>query len=247
MVCTTATAVNMVSANLEMDTNGHVNGQLSRLPSDLNINVYQPVTHWPDIRRHTLSDNPSGDLQHYIYQPFDLSREFAFGTGSPAYSLPQIGAAIMISVMDSNVCFVNSTFFSWNQFNATTLTKWFGGFGASWMLTSFAMNGWAALDKPLTIRSTGGRPAVCYSTPYLAAFIPLITAALVVILWNIKLWISSRLRDAKKWEKMYGGLVPSARRLGTLSSDTVLVWEDDDVDTHLRPLEDFDGSNEGEI
>jgi len=31
LVCATATAVNMVSANLKLDTDGRVNGQLSRL------------------------------------------------------------------------------------------------------------------------------------------------------------------------------------------------------------------------
>jgi len=110
------------------------------------------------------------------------------------------------------------------------------------------MNGWAALDKPrLTIRSTGGMPAVCYRTSYLVAFLPLIFAALVVILWSMQLWYSYRLRDAKKWEKLYGGLVPTKLVLIAQSPNTILVWEDDDdMEPHLILLKDAEDSGESE-
>ena len=241
MICATTTAFNMVSADLEMDTHSRVTGRLTRLPSDLNINV------WPDIQRYTLSDNPSGDLQHFVYQDFSTAFPFTTGAGSPGHSLAQMGAA-MTQILSRSMHIINGTGLSWNQSNATTLTKWVSGYGASFLLTCFGMNGWAALDKPpLTIRSTGGMSAVCYTTPYLTAFVPLIVAALVVVLWNIQLWISSRLRDAKKWENLYGGLVPKARLIGTQSSDTILLWvDDDDAVLYLRPLKDDDSSGESE-
>ena len=243
MACASATAFSMVSATLEMDSDGGVSGRLSRLPSDLNIvrannfNLYQ----WANegqFQRYTLSDNPSGDLRHYVYQhydPYDSNvgqSSLARGPGSPGYALSQVGGA-MVSVSSTDgvavasVFLINSTFFSWDQFNASTVTKWASGYGASYILSSLSMNGFAALDKSqLTIQSTGGRAAVCYMTPYLAAFVPLLTIALFVMLWSLQMLVSSKLHGTKKWEKLYGGLGPSASLSDAKPLDLILTWVD---------------------
>jgi len=262
MVCASTTAVNMVSAKLEMDNDGHISGQVSRFPSDLNI-VYANYfdvsqnqnndTVWYNfnqVQRYTLSDNPGGDLQHYIYQRMSYSTmgSLSQGSGSPGYGISQVGGGMVSAGSSDNptVLAVDSTFFGFVtdfEVMGATVTQWASGYGASFLLATFSMNGFAALDKPrLTIQSSGGRPAVCYKTPYVAGFIPLILAAIIVILWGLHMFVSSRFRDSKKWEGLYGGVVPTAA-IDNHSPNAILAWDETDPKLHLRLLTD-DGENE---
>lgn len=177
MACASATAVNMVSATLETDSDGRLSGRLSRLPSKLNIvranyfdvihNIATDTTvyaEWGQIQRYTLSDAPLGDVRHYIYQQYPVGSTalgLSLGSESPGYAFAQVGAEMVTaSVLESmdSILLVNASLFSWNQLNASTVTKWASGFGASYFLTSIGFNGFAALDQqPFTIHSTGGR------------------------------------------------------------------------------------------
>jgi len=263
MVCASATAVNLVSATLEMDNDGRIDGQFSHLPSDLNIvraNYFDVIqnrdneTVWVNfdqIQRFTLSDNPGGNLQHYIYQQtsFSWMGSLSEGAGSPGYAISQVGGAIISAGTSKNnptVLAVDSAFFSFvTDFEkmVSTVSQWAAGYGASYLLATFSMNGFAALDKPrFTIQSSGGRPAVCYRTPYVAGFIPLILAAVVVMLWSLHMFVSSRLRDVKKWEGLYGGVVPTTV-FDKHSPNTILVWDETESQPRLRSLAD-DGENE---
>ena len=256
MICASSTAVNMVSTNLEMDSDGHISGQITRLSSDLNIvnaDYFEVIqtgndTTWANfdkIQRFTLTDNPGGGLQHYIYQQYasGLVALLSQGTGSPGYVISQVGGAMVDASSFRNLpttLIVDDSMFGLARLNdsaVSIVTKWAGGFGASYFLQSLSMNGFAALDKPrITIESTGGRAAVCYKTPYVAGFVPLIVAALVVLLWTLQMLVSSQLRETDKWEKLYGGLVPTKSVDGT-GPQAVLVW---DENAQLGPLKGDD-------
>ena len=262
MVCASSTAVNMVSTELAVDSDGHISGQIIRLPSDLNIvNAdYFDVVHtgndtvyanFDQIQRFTLTDNPGGGLQHYIYQQYAYGSMVALnqGTGSPGYVISQVGGAMLDASSFRNlptVLIVDDSMFGLARFNDSAVSmvaKWAGGFGASFMLQSLSMNGFAALDKPrMTVKSTGGRAAVCYKTPFVAGFVPLIVAALVVLVWTLQMLVSSQLRETKKWEELYGGLIPTKSVDGT-NSQAVLVWEDYETQPHLRPLKEEGGES----
>jgi hypothetical protein len=56
-----------------------------------------------------------------------------------------------------------------------TVTKWAGELGASNILATLALNGWAARSlEPIEITFTGDEPTICYKPAYAVAFASLV-------------------------------------------------------------------------
>ncbi|KAF9527151.1 hypothetical protein CPB83DRAFT_907948 [Crepidotus variabilis] len=265
MACASATSLSMVSATLEADQEGYITSKMTTISSDLHdvtVDFWQVLYNETSnmtlfdslgtgsIQRFTLSENPSGKSTHYILQSYPFSYSslmLAYGAGSVGYTIPQIGVAVIDpSTSNSGTTtetIINGTFFSCSNFSTAVVTNWAAGLGASYFLSGYALNGFAALDKkPFTVRSTGGKPAVCYQPAYFAAFAPLLIAALLVIVWTVGMLLTSKLRAAKIWEKRYGGLAPT---LTGFSRSEVLAWEKTGEVHYLRPLNESDVSTPG--
>ncbi|PPQ73737.1 hypothetical protein CVT26_011892 [Gymnopilus dilepis] len=257
-VCATATQVNMVDTTIETDSIGTLSYNITRLPSDLNIiqadyfdvqhNVPTPGDttwgNWDPIYRYTLSDNPSGPTNHYIYQEWSITGAtaslFSHGSGNIGFAFAQLGKAMISadSISGSTLGIINTTYFSTNNFTSALLPKWAGGVGASFILNSIGYNGWAARGaQALTVETLGGHVATCYDNRYAIAFLPLVLGAVFIILWAILMLIKSRLRESKKLKTMYGGLAPTivAPFFSKPSPETVLVWEHG-PEPHLKPV-----------
>ena len=260
MVCATSTSVNMVSAQLEVDAGGRlITSDLTRIPSDLNIVYasYYEVLHdkpspgdttWSNmapIQRFTLADNPSGDLQHFIFQQRALAGASATtltqGIGSAGYIISRVASSIIgVSPLDdATLSLVDSNYFSANNFSTAIVTKWAGGVGASYLLASLGYHGGAALGKEaFLVRSTGGEVATCYNPRYGIAFLPLILSAILILLWSFYMLVVAKLRETKKTEEKYGGLAPIivSPIPGKPTKDTVLAWDDNGDHSHLRAM-----------
>ncbi|KAF9527852.1 hypothetical protein CPB83DRAFT_855303 [Crepidotus variabilis] len=251
MVCASTTSFKIVSATLQTDEEGSVTATTDTIPSDLHevqadffeahynatTNITSLTGHGSN-RRFTLSDNPSGQLEHYISQSLPISSSvygLASGAASAGYTIAQIGAALLDPSTDttsSSQYLVNATFFSCSNYSSAHVTRWGGQLAASYFMSSYALNGFVALgQEALTVRSSGGRPAVCYQLPYFAAFAPLLVAAVAIIFWSFYMLLASKLRGVKVWEKRYGGLAPT---LNKHSPDDVLAWEDAGEHSQLR-------------
>ncbi|KAF8965583.1 hypothetical protein BDZ97DRAFT_1811386 [Flammula alnicola] len=259
MVCATSTSVNMVSATLEVDVGGNIMSNITHLPSTLNFVVasYFDILHdapnigdtsfngFDFIEHYTLADNATGDLQHFIYQrsAFGATSGFSSGAGSAGTAFSQVGSVMLsVSSLDApSIATINPAYFSATNFSDVTLTRWGGAVGASFLLSSVGYNGWAGLgSQALTVVSTGGKEATCYSFRYGAAFLPMIVATVAVIFWTLGLLVSARLHAPKKLEGIYGGLSPVivAPIPGKPPKDSLLVWEKESDGPHLRAIVD---------
>ncbi|KAF9526815.1 hypothetical protein CPB83DRAFT_837114 [Crepidotus variabilis] len=258
MACASATSFKMVTATLDMNQDGTLTSNTVDHASDFyqvradfwdvyknkssNDTIYGT---WGSAQRFALADNPSGNKEHFVLQTTATSASstsLARGAASVGYTIAQLGfAAIDPNTLSatSTERLINGTYFSCQNFTTALVAKWAGGHAASFMLSSYAFNGFVGLDKEsLTVQSTGGKEAVCYEAPYFVAFIPLLLAALIIIVWGAYLLIGSRLRGTKMWEKRYGGLAPTivTPTLTKQSPDEILTWEDFGEVPHLRPL-----------
>ncbi|THU88349.1 hypothetical protein K435DRAFT_803573 [Dendrothele bispora CBS 962.96] len=123
--------------------------------------------------------------------------------------------------------------------NGSLVAKWGGQVGASHILESLEYNGWAAISSPeMMINSTGGTIGTCYDTPYFAGFIPLLTAAVFVVLWTLCLLVTFHLTGSKDVEYLYGGLTPFWGVVSphTNAEDTLLSWQNK-PETHLEVVQ----------
>ncbi|KAF9533048.1 hypothetical protein CPB83DRAFT_845731 [Crepidotus variabilis] len=254
MICAAATAVNMVQSTLWTDGDGVLTATLSPLPSHLyELSADTPFNSVHDtIHRYTLSDNPSGNLTHYILQ--NIHKDFArpidglfYGSESVGFSISQLGnTAVGVWLNQGEEVIIDGAFFSLDVAGgaddrmATVVTKWAGEYIASVVLSSFALVGYTAVNKPqLRIDSLGGRKAVCYQPQYVAGFIPLLLAAFVILVWSLVMLIKSQFRGVKMWEKRYGGLGPAivtATLDRKLKLDEPLEWEDFGEKSHLYAI-----------
>ncbi|PPQ74462.1 hypothetical protein CVT26_001099 [Gymnopilus dilepis] len=248
LICATTTQVNMVSATLSVDVNGSIAlSSFDRHPSDIsalqvtfaNGPANRPANTTPifdPLVRLSLSDNPSGQTQHFIYQELPLLPSlFSQGSGNVGSILVNLASNIW-SLSDPSMAVINSSYFSAN-FSAGQVTKWAGGVAASYILGSVGYNGWAARgSKALTVISTGGHAATCYSPLYAFGFVPLLIAAVLAFSWAATLTVTSRLKKATQFEENYGGLAPHIELPfpGKLPPYTVLEWVDE-PEPHLRP------------
>ncbi|KDR68901.1 hypothetical protein GALMADRAFT_230960 [Galerina marginata CBS 339.88] len=254
MICATTTQVNMISATLETDGGGALTYNFSRFPSDLNIfrANYFDVVHndsgiappvlYDTMGRFTLSDNPAGPLQHYIFQERATSTTAGFtfnhGGGSIGVAFSQVGSAMVsyIGTDIGSIGVVNPNHFSTN-FSTREVTKWASGVGASYLLSSIGYNGWAARgSQAFTVVNTGGEAATCYNLQYAAAFLPLFLAAVSIILWTTTMLFTQQIGKANRLEGLYGGLSPTIELPypGKLPAYTHLVWENE-PEPHLKP------------
>ncbi|KDR79256.1 hypothetical protein GALMADRAFT_1363313 [Galerina marginata CBS 339.88] len=261
MVCATTTQVNMASAIIEMDAVGLVTHNITRIPSDLHTvqadyfeiipNTPAPGHNtwstWDPIYRYTLSDNPAGLLNHYIYQEDSFGGAtqeiFSHGAGGIGLAFARVGDTMLgiSSAGEATIGIVDSTYFSATNFSPAVVTKLGGAVGASFLLTSVGYNGWAARGSTaFTVVSTGGQLATCYNSRFAAAFLPLVLAALTVLSWTFAMLIASgdyRVRATKRLNKMYGGLSPTIITpfAGKPPPDTLLAWETG-PEPHLKPI-----------
>lgn len=254
-VCASTTSLRMVSTTLTADQQGLISSKTVDHPTELHDtkanfwDIYhngtsEVVTLVPNdgIQRYTLSENPSGSNTHYILQkPLTGSgSSMSEGAGSVGHSFPQLAMASLDPSSPGTTpteTVINSTFFSGNNFSSGFVTEWAGSHAAAYMLSSYALNGWVAVGKdPLTVRSISGRPAVCYKGLYFIAFVPLLLAGIVIVVWTMYLIAASKLGAAIDWEKRYGGLGPTVvgPPLIKKSLDDIYSWEDVGNSPHLR-------------
>lgn len=249
MVCATTTQLNMVSATLEMDGAGVLTYNFTRLPSTINLVAANyvdgggPTTVlYDNIWRYTLSDDPDGPLQHYIFQERAVSSTPSFlftrGSGNIGLALAQVGSAmITYSANDiGSLGVVNPNYFSTN-YTTLEVTRWASSLGASYLLSSVGYNGWAARGSPgFTVVNTATTSATCYNLQYAPAFVPLFFGSLAVIIWAFSMLFTSQISKANKLEELYGGLstVIEFPYPGGLPSYTYLEW-DDHPEPHLKP------------
>ncbi|KDR71827.1 hypothetical protein GALMADRAFT_281662 [Galerina marginata CBS 339.88] len=261
MVCATTTQVNMASATIEADASGLLTLNITRLPSDLNFVQadYFEVIHdkptpgdttwgnYDPIYRYTLSDNPAGPLNHYIYQEFGFggasSASFSHGAGVVGLAFSRVGDSMtgINSLGDATLGIIDPNYFSATNFSSAKVTQLGGAVGASFLLASVGYNGWAARgSQALTVVSTGGQLATCYNYRYAAAFLPLVLAAVFVLCWLFTMLVTSgirHIRETGRLKDMYGGLAPTIVTpfAGKPPTDTVFVWENG-PEPHLKPV-----------
>jgi len=251
MVCATATSVNMVSAVVDVDEKGRATARVSHIPSDLNVvrasyfkslaGEQGPQPYIPGVERYILSDNPTGNEHHFIYQgrpysPGATTYDFSQGLANAGLAFSQVGPA-MLSVspnFDGSLPIISTDYFT-NKFDTSIVTKWAGGVGASYLLSSVGYNGWAALDKKaFAVESIGGRTGVCYNAPYGIAFLPLLITLIIFCIWSLQMFFTGRLWDVKQREASYGGLAPLVSQPG---AGTVLEWQNGGADdAHLMSV-----------
>ncbi|KAF9267745.1 hypothetical protein L218DRAFT_644639 [Marasmius fiardii PR-910] len=242
MVCASSTQVNMVSGTVNKDQDGQITLNTTRLPSDLHqlradyvdvvqegnttvFNTLQPIL------RYTLSDNPNGETSHYIHQLAQYMRISNSGPGSPGNAIARIGT-ILVDLgdlsMNSEYSFVTVLNDQNFTMSPTAVTKWAGHFGASLVLNSLVYNGFVAKEvEPVLVTDIGGREATCYRSPYAVGFLPLILAAIFIMLWIILLFIGRGLSGTKQVEEYYGGLKPYWGVVcpTTAAQSALLSWE----------------------
>ncbi|KAL0069148.1 hypothetical protein AAF712_003834 [Marasmius tenuissimus] len=249
MVCAATTQLNLVSATVEADSVGKINvTSIARLPSDLNMvlaSFYDPVpqpngdiayTEFEPFERYTLASNPSGSSSHHVGHRQLYSNIRGVGPASGGGVVSRAASA-MLSVggsYDSSLDFAGLSVLNGGAkeaaFNASVITTWGGQVGASFILTSVGVNGWAALNaQPLIVQSTGGLIATCYKTPYVLGFIPLLVASVCIILWTVLLMVRglSVFKHAQNLEGLYAGMVPfwGAVCPTIRAQDALLMWE----------------------
>ncbi|TFK33059.1 hypothetical protein BDQ12DRAFT_728092 [Crucibulum laeve] len=117
----------------------------------------------------------------------------------------------------SSLCGQALQYENFNLSQATEKTvAWAGQIGASYIASSLAYNGWAALadtEDPIYV-TTYGNPATCYHPMYSLAFLPLAVTFLIIFFWGLVMLLSSSFSQTsmKRWH--YGGLQPLVDVLG---------------------------------
>lgn len=245
MVCATATQVNMVAATVAVDVTDQVSLNITRLPSDLN---YLRADYWDlqtqgndtlytnfiPYERYTLNDNSNSNTTHFIPHQKVVMSDNALGPGSGGTVFSRIGDMMLaddfglsIGLEYSGLALLPQGF---DDVNVSTVevTRWAGQVGASFLSASTGYNGWSARDSaPIRIVSIGGHAGSCYKPHYALGFVPLLLAALVVIIWACILSIRSSLFGSSSLERAYGGMAPYKGTVcpGAPVQDILLTWE----------------------
>ena len=259
MLCATATQVNMVSAIVDKDVNGTVTAGITRIPSDIRMmqaeyydvtqtqpsSITQPLR-WGSIMRYTHTANPNGQTRHFILQRHDgrsTALGLTHGVGSAGEILSLPGSAMLNvggGVNEVTLSLVNSAYMSIDTFRASYVTRWAGAVGAAFLYHSLTFNPWVSLGQPeLTVQRTGGVKATCYNPPYGLAFLPLVLAAVFVVLWFVLLLLGRRIFGTKVVEQMYGGLGPAIVTPYPIKRNPsdLYVWQGaEGSDAHLTPV-----------
>ncbi|KAJ7030953.1 hypothetical protein C8F04DRAFT_1111922 [Mycena alexandri] len=246
-LCAASTQVNLVSANISSSNDSTLTLNFLRNDADLHYTVaswwhLQPVgndTAWLNYEpyeRYTLTPSPgSGRLHHYLPSWNAYSLERLQGPGSAGGVISVISSYLLtypdsyqadstgLANLDDDESFIN--------FNATMIPTWAGGMGAAFLREGVTYNGWAALDRwhsgGVLVLSGGEKPAVCYTLRYGIAFLPLLIAAVITLLWGAIVLARSRFKGRNVVQALYGGLSPLRAMLVPVwaAKSTVLIWQ----------------------
>ena len=257
MLCATATQVNMVSAVVNKDADGTVTANITHIPSDIrmmqadyyDVTQTQPMSttepaRWGSIMRYTHTANPNGQPRHFIFQRYDGRTTpfgLAHGVGSAGQILSLVGSAVLNvgsgAGDEATLSLINPAYMSIDVFRASYVTRWAGAVGAAFLYHSLTYNPWVSLGQSeLTVQRTGGVKATCYNPPYGLAFLPLVLAAVFVLLWYFLLLLGRRIFGTKVVEQMYGGLGPAIVTPYPIkrNPDDLYVWQGaEGCDPHL--------------
>ncbi|KAF8066994.1 hypothetical protein FPV67DRAFT_1450103 [Lyophyllum atratum] len=253
MVCAAVAYVNMVSATVAVDAAGSVSLDLVRLPSTLHVSNVSYPERETTVKRYTLADpDPKNGtsmptMHPIVQQPFNggpgLRPDFDTGPGVGASVFSTISSRMLQVLPDEGALATlvedfNSPAFT--TFNASSgpaeAVRWAGEMGASYILASVGYIGWAAQGSPpLTVRSTGGHPATCFTARYGAAFLPLWCASIVVMVWAAAMLASSKLSKARFMQDFYGGIAP---RVNSAVPKKSMLERREDPRLHLEIIED---------
>ncbi|KAJ8080178.1 hypothetical protein PM082_017008 [Marasmius tenuissimus] len=267
MACAATSQLNLVTATVETDNMGKIAvSSFERHPSDLHYvhaSLYDPVsssnniTFWwffEPFERYTLNPSPTSPSTHYIDQHDLPASPRATGAGSGGYILSRVGSSMLdldalyessrSSYMGLTALKAGQNPISFDNVTKMT-TEWGGQVGASMVVSSLAMNGYAALHAPaLTVESTGGVDAVCYTAPYALVFLPLVLSALIIVGWIGILFAkySSSFRFANQLQGLYTGMSPYWGVVcpNESSWQVVLAWDNSPSD---KPHLAFAGSD----
>lgn len=230
MLCASGTHLSMTSGTVEVSKEGVISLDLQKYPTDMHT-VRQDIGHvvgptnethnglWfhdPSFR-FTLSEsnNASGKMHHYLpflppWTPIDNQR--SYGLGSAGYLLTILSGTVLesaSSVEHTGLSYLDN---GYEQYEMTpeVITRWGGQVAASTFLNVMSYNPWVALSRgPIRIVSTGGKQATCFKLQYIAGFIPLLTAAVVIIMWTIfNFFFCSSYKRWQDRQDLYGGISP---------------------------------------
>ncbi|PVF94929.1 hypothetical protein CPB86DRAFT_828299 [Serendipita vermifera] len=246
MLCASTVQINMVSARIHSDTQGNLSFNLTRLPSDLNLLIAdnweieqgiegEIVSKSAPIRRFTLSENGRGSTSHYVAQYPDLmSTQRTQGLASGGYALARVGSRVLHTDSAQQADHGALEELGGNAFETTldptTLTRWSGQIGASYILASLRYNPWSALDQsPILVTSEGTQLAICYHSAYIVAFLPLLASFLLAAVWGIITLTRISYGQLRSLGRLYGGLYPYwssvCPNIGV--KDVFLIWRND--------------------
>ncbi|KAG6813698.1 hypothetical protein H0H87_009001, partial [Tephrocybe sp. NHM501043] len=227
MMCASTTQVNMVAATISVSDTDQIFITFNRLPSELNyIRADFPKA------KGGLACHPIRALHPGLnVLPTNI------GPGTGASFISTLGTLLLNPTTRSNEDYDALAVLSGGpapiaNLSPSNVTEWFGRVGGSVASASLTYNGWAALQVPqVTVMNTTAQevPALCYDLRYAIAFIPLLFAAMaLMVLTALSLFrgtfspsVSRRVGHA------YTGLVPysSAASSDNLEKGEVLVWE----------------------
>jgi hypothetical protein len=224
MVCANTVQINMISTTVQNNTQGSLSLEFNRIPSDLN---YLYADYWEirsgtggnvarifePLQRFTLSENIQGSISHYILQYSDiLSYRRHEGIASAGYAINRIASRVQTTSSYEDPDHEGLEEIDGDSseilLDPTTLTRWSGQIGASYILASLQYNPWVALEQPILVSSQESRPGICYHPIYLLGFLPLTLSALLVSLWTLVTVVGSSYARLKSLGDLYGGLYP---------------------------------------
>ncbi|KAJ6571346.1 hypothetical protein B0H19DRAFT_1129781 [Mycena capillaripes] len=245
-LCAASTQVNLVSANISSANDSTLTLDFLRHEADLHYTIaswwyLQPMgndTAWVNYEpyeRYTLTPSPGSGRYHYLpsWDAFNLER--LQGPGSAGGVISSISGYLLtfpassksdftgLANLDDGEAFIN--------FNATMIPTWAGGMGAAFLREGLAYNGWVALDRwhsgGVLVSSGGEKPAVCYNLRYGVAFLPLLIAAIITLLWGAIVLARSTFKGRNMVQASYGGLSPMRAMLVPVwaAKSTVLIWQ----------------------
>jgi hypothetical protein len=263
MVCANTVQINMVSTTVQSDTKGSLSLKLNSIPSDLN---YLYADYWEirsgiggnvarifePLQRFTLSENFQGSSSHYILQYSDfLSDRRHEGVASAGYAISRIASRVQTTSSYGDLDHKALEEIEGDSreilLDPTTLTRWSGQIGASYILASLQYNPWVALKQPpILVSSQESRPAICYHPIYLLGFLPLTLSALFVSIWTLLAVIGSSHARLRSLGDLYGGLHPYWIAIcpKLRYQDIFLIWRKEPyahldviVDGEIEPIE----------
>lgn len=241
MLCAAISQINMVSATVRKDVQGSISLDYTRLPSILKYHrsdfwtIVQDENdtgflNWAPYQRYTLSDDPQGPTSHYILQNTALGVTRLAGIASAGFVLSRAGSEVILPARSRLGINILDTSDRQDLLNPKTVTRWSGEQGSALIIGSIKYNPWAALGAPqILVTSQADRLAICYDPPYILGFVPIVLAALLVLIWSVVMLIRTPYGRLSSLGDLYGGLWPYWKSVcpNVRLSDLVLIWQQD--------------------